>query len=551
MPYYSSGTPAMTRPTLAYFYDEWGMPLSSEPIYTAGPGHAAKIKAEMDAKIAKEKENAYLRDPNKAVLSPGDAASAADAQSQRFGQQQDQMYNMIMAMLGGSGGSTSGGGWTPGSTLVGGMGGGFGGGMGGGMPSGDYTPPAGVGGPGNYIRDDGAAPAGYQAGQGMTGTKPSAQAAFLTNGQRMSTQPGGLATSGPTGNRNAAAIRLARQAMTNRHEGPAASVARMMQNRTRADMRAASANTMSNQAAQQQANITGRPVNVGVNGVTINPSRGNDIAGGGKSTGGGMPTPGGGSGGGSGMPFGQAFEQSLYSAFSNPGFDPEPIINRGTEEIASGESNALVQLQNRAANQGIEGGAVQAGNREVLSDFAGKRANLARDVRVEAAKDAEDKRMSALNAAGGYLGRISDNARQDRNQMIQLMMQQMQNQQNRAPDYSSLISQAGNSTNFAPILAPGGGKPGSGASGGSTFPGQFQSGLGQAAPVSSGSFSALWGPGSQSTGVSRGGGAVYDPSGVGASYGLQANFHNTGRQQQAAQGRAMRGSQRNDRPGLR
>lgn len=519
MSYYESGTPAMTRPTKAYFYDEWGMPLSSEPIYTAGPGHAAKIAAGMDANIASQKTQNYLRNPNAPVLSPGDAASAADAQSQRFGQQQDQMYNMIMAMLGygsssgGYGGGT-GGGWTPGSTFVGG-----------GMGGGDM-----IGGP--SVTGGGKPPRPEAATGGGSGAVLPQNTPYMKNGQV--DRSAGTSWGGGQSQRHAGAMQNARNAWTSSNRAPnPAQMQRMLANRQTQQMTIP--NNLQGQTQQMWSNL-GR-YTVGPNGALIAPNTGqmNNALQGTAANSGNVSGGSGGAGGsgGSGLPFGQAFEQQLYNAFTKSGFDPEPIINKGTEEIASGENNTLVQLQNRAANQGIEGGAVQAGNREVLSDFAGKRSNLARDVRVEAAKDAEDKRMSALNAAGNYLGRISDNQRQDRNQMIQLMMQQMQNQQNRATDYSSLISQSGQGPSFAPILAPGGGKPGSGSSGGSTFPGQFQQGLGQGTPYSPNSFSALWGPGNNNTGVS--GSGIYNPAG-----GLQAITHNTGRNNQAAQRRGLK-----------
>ena len=97
--------------------------------------------------------------------------------------------------------------------------------------------------------------------------------------------------------------------------------------------------------------------------------------------------------------------------------------------------------------------------------------------------------------------------------MMQMMMSQMQAQQNRQPDYSGLASQAGQRSTFANILAPGGGKSGSGASGGSTFP----------------------------SGMSMGGGSgvMYNPGG-----GLQSVTHNAANNRKAAEGAAqpVRGS---------
>lgn len=509
MPYYDSGTPKMTRPTLAMFYDEWGMPLSSEGQYTAGPGHAAKLAAERDWKIAQEKENGYYQNPNQMVLSPGDAASAGDAQARRQGNQQDQLFSQIMALLGGGSSSSmvgGGGGWTPGSSLVGGGGGDMA--M---IPGGQNR----VGERPSLGGGAGAGGQGPQYGGGAFSGAFNPQAAtdkFVgASGSTVANRSSGVPTSAGQG------IPIPRSnTMSNMHEGSTDDVTRMQQNQQAKTFDSNNWSTAMKQDTQN-AQANGR-YSIGPNGMLVAPTKpAGGLTPGGPQTGGGMPLPGGsgggaggtGAGGGSGLPFGQAFEQSLYSAFNKPGIDPEPIINKGTEEIAMGENNALTQLGNRAANQGIEGGAVQAGNREVLTDFAGKRANLARDVRVEAAKNAEDQRMSALNTAGGYLGRISDNARQDRNQMIQMMMQQMQAQQNRAPDYSGLASQAGQRSSFANILAPGGGKSGSGASGGSTFP----------------------------SGMSMGGGpgTMYNPTG-----GLQSVTHNAANNRQA-QARAESG----------
>ena len=540
MAYYESGTPKMTRPTLATFYDEWGMPLSSEGQYTAGPGHAAKLAAERDWKIAQEKEKGYYQNPNQMILSPGDAASAGDAQARRQGEQQDDMFSKLMAMLSGSSSSSSssGGVWTPGSSLVGGdMAMGMGSGMGGG------SQPARYGGSGKEIANS-RIPQGPQHGGGggpqygpkdapthggMDGNpsgggfsqafNPQAATDRFVQGQSAPTPNGStgqLGTSGGQGVRTQAPT-----TMSNRHQGSTDEVLRMQRAQQSQMLDSKNWSTgMKQDTAAAQAN--GR-YSIGPNGALVAPpnpagglTAGGPTTGGvGGATGGGAGAGGGtgGASGGSGLPFGQAFEQSLYSAFNKPGIDPEPIINKGTEEIAMGENNALTQLGNRAANQGIEGGAVQAGNREVLTDFAGKRANLARDVRVEAAKNAEDQRMSALNTAGGYLGRISDNQRQDRNQMMQMMMSQMQAQQNRQPDYSGLASQAGQRSTFANILAPGGGKSGSGASGGSTFP----------------------------SGMSMGGGAgtMYNPGG-----GLQSVTHNAANNRRATEGAAqpVRGS---------
>jgi hypothetical protein len=67
-----------------------------------------------------------------------------------------------------------------------------------------------------------------------------------------------------------------------------------------------------------------------------------------------------------------------------------------------------VNLENKAALNGVEGGAVSGANREVLSDFAGKRANLARDTRVSAELSKQEQKMQAMKAAGDYFGKQDD-----------------------------------------------------------------------------------------------------------------------------------------------
>jgi hypothetical protein len=167
------------------------------------------------------------------------------------------------------------------------------------------------------------------------------------------------------------------------------------------------------------------------------------------------------SGGGVGGPggFRPMFEQELYKSMTNPGLSEgavNSIINQGTEEIASGERNSLNQLQDHAAGANITGGGAQSGaNREVLSDFAGKRANLARDVRVQAELSKQNEKLGAMRSASDYFGKLDDNARADRNQLIQFLMSNRggggSSGGNQSPfqQFSGLMSQAGQNGGLA------------------------------------------------------------------------------------------------------
>ena len=77
----------------------------------------------------------------------------------------------------------------------------------------------------------------------------------------------------------------------------------------------------------------------------------------------------------------------------------EPIINRGTDEIAESERAARQDLaeQAAAAGAGLGSGTTQAAFRTLGSQYAGMRANLARDVRQGAAEGAASRKLSALS----------------------------------------------------------------------------------------------------------------------------------------------------------
>lgn len=405
-------------PYKAYLYDEWGTPLSSEPQYFASPGEALKAQAELDAKIHDRKQSQY--DPVTGKLnganpiSRGDFAAAGDAQNDYYNKQEDSMYQALMGMFGSNNGFNTGGGWTPGSTIVGGgMSGGFGG-MGGNYGGDGGGTGAAGGGAGGAV--GGAMnPDGTRTGAYLPPTTDPQHNYFAPNSSNGAPDVTGWRSPPPA----------APTSVSGANGGQYVPSPSGHQNWTSTW----DPNTKSWVPNKSPGSIGGPPAT------------------GGSGTGGGS----GGGGGQRGENFGSAFERTLYESFTKPGWDPEPIINKGTDEIAQGESNALTELQARAASQGIEGGAVQGANREVLSDFAGKRATLARDTRAQAAREAEQSRQQALSSAGGYLGRAQDNARQDRNSMIQMMMQNMQRKRGQATDFSAAIASP------RPTVAPLGG----------------------------------------------------------------------------------------------
>lgn len=98
------------------------------------------------------------------------------------------------------------------------------------------------------------------------------------------------------------------------------------------------------------------------------------------------------------------FAESLASAITNPGLkdkEVESIINKGTDEISAGQEAASLQLGRQAAAAGagkLSGSAAKA-NRLLVTDFAGQKANLARDVRSNAAQSREQLRLGALDIA--------------------------------------------------------------------------------------------------------------------------------------------------------
>jgi hypothetical protein len=209
-------------------------------------------------------------------------------------------------------------------------------------------------------------------------------------------------------------------------------------------------------------------------------------------------------GGGATGNFRSAFESELMKTMQAPGIDPEPIINKGTEEIAEGEKNAQFNLDNKAASMGVGGGAVSGANREILSDFAGKRADLARTTRVDAALSAQNHKLGAMNAASNYYGKLDDNARADRDRA----------DENARADRNMLMS----------YLMNGGGSRGGGGGGGGSGGDRFSGLMSQAGQNGGLAFSAMAGGSTRPKGPSTyaggfGGGSLTERPGQGIGGG--------------------------------
>lgn len=167
-------------------------------------------------------------------------------------------------------------------------------------------------------------------------------------------------------------------------------------------------------------------------------------------------------------PIRDLFLKQMSGLLSKPGLteaEIEGIINKGTEEISESERDAALRSKQLAASMGFTGGGGEMkGERELSQGYSGQRANLARDVRLEAARDRMNRIENALGIAGGFLGRqdAASQAAQDR--MLNFLM----NQKFQTPDLSTQIS--------APPTWGGGGSTGFGFGGGATARGDQYAG---------------------------------------------------------------------------
>lgn len=120
----------------------------------------------------------------------------------------------------------------------------------------------------------------------------------------------------------------------------------------------------------------------------------------------------------------KGFQSRLMSSLDHPGLSPEEvqaIVNQGSEEINAGERAAGVAQGNALRAAGFQpGGGVNTGAAAAsAAQYQGQRANLGRDVRIEAAKNREQQRMQGLGMAGDYLGQVQG----QRNRMLEFMAQ--------------------------------------------------------------------------------------------------------------------------------
>ncbi len=142
-------------------------------------------------------------------------------------------------------------------------------------------------------------------------------------------------------------------------------------------------------------------------------------------------------------PIREAFLQNLNQALEAPGMSQEAvenIISRGSDELARGAEAAGLGLRDVALASGARDAAdLTGGLGRIQEDVGRQQAALGRDVRIAAEEQRNQQRMQALGAAGGYLGRVEDIARQDRNRLMELLL----SQQFETPDFSNLIQTAG------------------------------------------------------------------------------------------------------------
>jgi hypothetical protein len=113
--------------------------------------------------------------------------------------------------------------------------------------------------------------------------------------------------------------------------------------------------------------------------------------------------------GGAGAGLEGQFTSKLMEMMNTPGISEkttEGIINRGTDEINAGQMDAQRNLTQMANAMGFgTGGGNLAANRQLATDFGGQRANLARDVRLDAAMKNAQSQYQSLGLASDWLGR--------------------------------------------------------------------------------------------------------------------------------------------------
>lgn len=141
---------------------------------------------------------------------------------------------------------------------------------------------------------------------------------------------------------------------------------------------------------------------------------------------------------------GMAMNQNLHDMFTgrmqdmlqNPGLSDATVnkmIGRGNDQLAQSESDASMNLIDRANANGGGAGAIQGGLQQLASNYAGQKADNQRQITTQAEQDRENRQQQAMGTAGEYLGRVQDReaadalrqtqmARDDRNQEMQMLL---------------------------------------------------------------------------------------------------------------------------------
>jgi hypothetical protein len=101
----------------------------------------------------------------------------------------------------------------------------------------------------------------------------------------------------------------------------------------------------------------------------------------------------------------QTYQQGLQQLATGGGMsaaEQQDVINRGTEELSRALEASQLALGRRAAAAGgtVGAGGYAEGLRGLVSDFAGQRAGLARDVRLAASDKRQQNQALATQLAG-------------------------------------------------------------------------------------------------------------------------------------------------------
>lgn len=104
----------------------------------------------------------------------------------------------------------------------------------------------------------------------------------------------------------------------------------------------------------------------------------------------------------------QSSGSNSLSGFGLPPDVISDIIAKGNESINRSQDSALTNARGRAAGSGFSvGGGINKAEDTLLSDYASKRAGNERDVRIDAAKQALQDKMSQSSSVGGSGGGAS------------------------------------------------------------------------------------------------------------------------------------------------